>query len=76
MLKPHRVAVGAEEGDATGVSGHSEGFEPFEDLLAVVEAWCQAVDTNVWVGDEFQGRPFASYFGVGAFDVAVDCKDF
>ena len=68
MLKPRRVTLWAEERDPTEVVRHFKGFEPFKDFLAVVEAWCKAMDMNV--GDEYQGCPFACHL----FNVAVDCK--
>lgn len=59
-----------------GVVGGAEGFEALIGLLAVVEAWCHAVDAEEGVGDEGRGGPFSGCLGVVAFDVAVDFADF
>lgn len=73
VLKTHPVAVRTEEGDATRISRHSKGLQSFKGLLAIVEAWCQAVDVHVRVGYDLQGRPFAGGLVVGGFDMAIDC---
>ena len=75
MLKADGVAVGAKEGDAAGFARHAEGLEAFQHLLPIVKGWRHAVDAHVRVGDELEGRPFASGLGVGGFDMAVDCKE-
>lgn len=74
VLHSARVHGGAEEVDTTVIWG-AEGFEALVALLAVVEAWGEAVDREVGRDDEFGGSPDAGVDAVVGLDVAVDFAD-
>ncbi len=51
----------------------AESLHPFVGLLTVVEAWCHAMDTEIWVSDVFGGRPYTSLDTVVGLDVPINC---
>lgn len=74
VLHSARVHGRAEEVDAAVIGG-AEGLEALVALLAVVEAWGEAVDREVGGDDEFGGSPDAGVDAVVGLDVAVDFTD-
>ena len=67
------VVGGAEDGYA--VVWAAEGLHALVGLLAVVERWSHAMETEVRVGYESRCGPDAGLDGVVALNVAVDCQD-
>lgn len=68
-LHAHRVPVGAEHRNL--VIGRAEGLQALVGLLAVIQSGRHAVEPDVRVGDELEGRPFARLDRVVRFDVAI-----
>lgn len=59
VLHASGIAVGTEDLNG-GIAGRAEGLEALIGLLAVVEGGGHAMDADVRVGDELEGRPLAS----------------
>lgn len=72
MSETRGVDRGAKQLD--DARGSAESFQSLENLLRKVQRGGEAVDVEDWIFDEDWVAPGASFSGIMAFDMAVDCS--
>lgn len=73
MRKSSSIALGAKNGDI--VIRRAECLHSFVGLLTIVECWCHAMETKVWICNKLRRAPFASLDAVVRLDMAIDCTE-
>ena len=71
MCKPGGIVFGSE--NSYVVVWSAECFHALIGLLSIVQSWCHAMETEVWISNEGWGRPLASFDAVVRFDMAIYC---